>query len=1021
MMKSIRLSLYLVISLSILILFPQDNTAQTEAALVYPGEDGRLVYVKHANVEESNLDNMVIDYSHCGFMGGGVAIPDIPVMATVYPQFGDDQQRIQEAIDYVSGLEPDKNGYRGAVLLKAGTYELGNSLQSFNDALQIKTSGVVLRGEGQGPGGTILRTAYETKHQVIATRPQRPSIGTSNLTRIADPYVGSGVFGFHVEDASAYQAGDTIFVRFTPNQAWFDETYANAYMGDGDIDWDAGTYTIKYERIITNVEIDSITIHSPVIMPMQTSLGGGEIVKLSLSQERLNRVGVENMRLIGTGITPTCPADDPNRLQTAIHFEYTENSWIRDITVLHTSNSLFKMWDAHHVTIEDCASLDPLGPKRAGYRYTFYFDAASSHNLCQRTYTYDGRHDYVLGPRIPGPNVFLDGVSERGGTQGPHQRLATGTLFDNLKLQSLIALEHRNGSGSGHSWAGMQSTIWNTESPSVICDAPVGHMNYAIGNTGTEILSGYINNTQPGVYRGHYDSHGEHVVPRSLYLKQLEDRLGTSSVGNITIPEQLDGVIYDMIESWKGEGALEETGTASMVSPTDLTVSDLGTTEGSEYIEFQWTDNVPDETKFILERSADGGVTFTQVAELAANSKTFRDEDILQDTYHYRLKAVNDLLESGYVYLFADLFDEALYATVTFRVDMQEINDLFDGGDVWMVDHMDDARFEMTDEDTDSIYTLALSFMVGKNLAYSFAYQDGADSATNIVMETVTGDCLNSEGTRHLVVTSEDIVLPPNLFGSCDVALPDGTDVTDLEGTIIFGSNDDEQWIDAENGSGSPPNERVEKLIDNDIETKYLVRAVYSWVEIKTNRFVKLNGYTITSANDAPERDPRAWELRGWNRETETWETLHEVNNNPVWESRHKIRVWNIENDQWYHRHRLYIQGINGDIQGLMQMAELQLFGEAGDYTGTRNVTQDPAMVWPNPASDQLHMMWPVQGNVTVELYDVSGKKVLDKIHRDGSASSFSMDVSSLNAGMYILRLMNADEIVVKKILVDQH
>lgn len=1018
-MKNICASLTLFILISLQFLSPSNATAQTEASLVYPGDDGRLVYVKHANIQESNQDNMVIDYSHCGFMGGGVAIPEIPVKATVYPQFGDDQARIQKAIDYVSGLDPDENGYRGAVLLKAGTYELGKSLQSGSDALQIRTSGVVLRGEGQGADGTILKTAFETKHQVISTRPQRPGISTSNLTRISDTYVGSGVFGFHVEDASAYQAGDTIFVRFTPNQSWFDDTYANAYMGDGDIDWDAGTYTINYERIITNVENDSITVHSPVIMPMQTSLGGGEIVKVSLSQERLNRVGVENMRLIGTGITPSCPADDPNRLKTAVHFEYTENSWIRKVTVLHTSNSLFKMWDSHHVTIEDCASLEPLGPKRAGYRYTFYFDAASSHNLCQRTYTYDGRHDYVLGPRIPGPNVFLDGVSEQGGTQGPHQRLATGTLFDNLKLQSLIALEHRNGSGSGHSWAGMQSTIWNTESPSVICDAPAGHMNYAIGNTGTEILSGYINNTQPGVYRGHYDAHGEHVIPRSLYLKQLEDRLGISAVENITMPEQLEGTIYDMIESWKGDGALNGSGTATLASPTDLSVSDLGTAEGLEYIELQWTENVPDETMFILERSADGGVTYTPLAELAANATTFRDEDILQDTYHYRLKAANDLLESGYVYLYADLYDEALYATVTFRVDMKEINDLFHGGDVWLVDRLDDARFEMTDADADSVYTLDLTFMVGKNLAYSFAYQDGADSAANIVMETITGNCVNNEGARHLDVTSDDIVLPPNLFGSCDVALPEGTDVTDLEGTLIFGSNDDEPWIDGDNGSGSPPSEGVEKLIDNDPETKYLVRAVYSWVEIKTNRFVKLNGYTITSANDVPERDPRNWDLRGWNSETETWENLHEVNNNPVWENRYKIRVWNIENDQWYHRHRLYIQGINGDIQGLMQMAELQLFGEAGDFTGTRNVTPDPAMIWPNPASDQMHIAWPVQGNLRVELYDVSGKKVLEENYQDGSLSSFSIDVSSLNAGMYILRMMHADEMKVSKIVID--
>jgi len=997
------------------------NTAlgQPDPTLVYPGENGKLVYVKHANTQESNTDNLVIDYSHCGFMGGGVAIPDVPVKATVYPRFGDDQERIQAAIDYVSGLEPDENGYRGAVLLKAGSYELEKALLPGDDALQIKTSGVVLRGEGQGPGGTVLRTSFEKKHQVIATRPQRPSIGTSNKTRISDPYVGSGVFGFHVEDASGYTAGDTIFVRFTPNQAWLDEIYANAYMSTGDLDWDIGTYTINFQRIITHVEGDSITIHSPVILPMQTKFGGGEIVKLNFSHKRLSRVGVENMRLVGTGITPTCPADDPNRLQTAVHYEYTEHSWIRGVTVLHTSNSLFKMWDAHYVTIEDCASIEPLGPKRAGYRYTFYFDAAASHNFCQRTYTDDGRHDYVLGPRIPGPNVFLDGVSQRGGTQGPHQRWATGTLFDNLKLESLIALEHRGSSGSGHSWAGIQSTIWNTESPNIICDTPTGHMNYAIGNTGTEVLSGYINNTRPGVYRGYYDQHGTHVGMRSLYLAQLDDRLGAGGVENITIPEQRAGNIYDMLLDWKGNGKLTEAGIAQLASPVNLSMSDLDPTEGSQYIELQWTDNVPNETQFILERSADGGTTFDQLAALPANTVSYRDEDIGQDSYHYRLKAVNETLESGYVYLFADLFDEALYAIITFRVNMMEVEDRYEGGDVWLMTNAGGTRTEMTGDDKDSIFSLAQSFMVGKNLSFKFAYQDGADSASNIVTEQISGDCANSEGFRTLSVPGDDRVLDAFLFGSCDVALPPGTDVTDLDGTVIFGSNDDEPWIDGENGAGSPPGERVEKLIDNDVETKYLVRAVSSWVEVKLNRYAKINGYTITSANDVPGRDPRDWKLRAWDEETERWNTLHSVADNPAWENRFKTRVWNFENEAWYARYRLYISDINGDTQGLMQMAELQLFGDVGEPTGLGTSPLTGISVYPNPAKEHLNIEWPgMSGALTIEVFSITGKKVYTADYHSVDHTIIQLDLAAYAPGMYLLRMVNGKQGMTKKFLV---
>ncbi|MDA3823887.1 MAG: T9SS type A sorting domain-containing protein [Bacteroidales bacterium] len=1018
-MRSNNYYTLLFLSLCWFLFFATNAFTQDESVLVYPGDDGKLVYEKHANTAESNKENIIVDFSNCGYMGGGVEIPNVPVKITVYPMFGDDRQRIQEAINYVSGLEADENGFRGAVLLKAGTYELYDGVGG-GDALQIKVSGVVLRGEGQGSNGTILKTSSESKHQMIATRPENRGISTSNKTKIKDPYVGSGRLGFHVEDASGYAVGDIIYVRFTPNQTWLDETYANAYMGDGDLDWDTGTYTISYERTITDITNDSISIHSAIILPMQTKFGGGEIEKITITRERLKNIGVEHMRLIGTGITPTCLTDDPNRLKTAVHFDYTEHSWIRGITVLHTSNSLFKTWNSHYITIEDCSSIAPLGPKRAGYRYTFYFDAASSFNLCQRTFTDDGRHDYVLGPRIPGPNVFLDGRATRGGTEGPHQRWSTGTLFDNLKLSSLIALEHRGTSGSGHSWAGIQSIIWNTESPTIICDAPSGHMNYAIGHIGTEVLSGYINNTKPGVYRGYYDHHGSHVSTRSLYLKQLEDRLGAEAVMNIAIPEQLDGDIYDMLDAWQGKGKLTEYNMTIMNAPTDLAMVDLEYNESSKFIKLQWTDNVPDETMFILERSSDGGESFEMLEELEANIVQYLDTDIQQSTYHYRIKAKNDILESTYCNLFTDLLDKGLYGEISFSVDMQEITDLYEGGDVWLVSNEGAVRQKMTD-DNDGIYTLSLSLMVDRIFQYNYAYQNGADSANNIVLERFSGDCINNQGFRHVVVASDGLELSPNLFGTCDVALPEGDDITDLDGTLIFGSNDDEPWIDGDNGAGSPDGERIEKLIDNDINSKYLVRDVYSWVEVKTRNYTKLNGYTITSANDDPTRDPRKWNLKAWNSETESWDIIHPVVDNPIWESRLKTRVWTFDNELWSHRYRMYISGLNGNEQNLMQMAELQLFGEVGDFTFIQENAIFDVQVYPNPVKDYLNIKLkdPVDKNIGLEIYDISGKRVfVSELYADGG-SSFQLNITAFSSGFYVLRLVLGETTYTGKILIE--
>ena len=77
--------------------------AQPYSSLVYPGPDGKLEYAGYANEAQTSMGNRVIDYSHAGYQGGGVAIPWVPVVMELEPTPGesDDFRRIQDAIDYV--------------------------------------------------------------------------------------------------------------------------------------------------------------------------------------------------------------------------------------------------------------------------------------------------------------------------------------------------------------------------------------------------------------------------------------------------------------------------------------------------------------------------------------------------------------------------------------------------------------------------------------------------------------------------------------------------------------------------------------------------------------------------------------------------------------------------------------------------------------------------------------------------------------------------------------------------------
>src|SRR5262249_246801 len=114
---------------------------------VYPGDDGKLVYLA------DEQGNQIPDFSNVGYGSGIVDIPDVPVQIALQadPGSDDDGPRIQDAIEQVSSRPQDENGFRGAVLLQAGEYRIGGTLF-------VRASGVVLRGEGQDPDtGTVLR------------------------------------------------------------------------------------------------------------------------------------------------------------------------------------------------------------------------------------------------------------------------------------------------------------------------------------------------------------------------------------------------------------------------------------------------------------------------------------------------------------------------------------------------------------------------------------------------------------------------------------------------------------------------------------------------------------------------------------------------------------------------------------------------------------------------------------------------------------------------------------------------
>ena len=106
--------------------------------------NGRLRY------QTDDHGDRIMDFSHAGYMGGGVALPDVPVKATVNPPAA---RTTPPRFRRRSTKSPScrwTDGFRGAVLLAPGHVHV-------RESITISASGVVLRGSGSGEDGTTIK------------------------------------------------------------------------------------------------------------------------------------------------------------------------------------------------------------------------------------------------------------------------------------------------------------------------------------------------------------------------------------------------------------------------------------------------------------------------------------------------------------------------------------------------------------------------------------------------------------------------------------------------------------------------------------------------------------------------------------------------------------------------------------------------------------------------------------------------------------------------------------------------
>lgn len=504
------------------------NTGSAQSSWVSVNTNQELVY------RNTPAGDRVMDFSYAGYGGGGVALPNVPVVVTVTPSGRDDTNAIQAAINQVSAM-PLIRGFRGAVQLAPGSF-------STSSALHILASGVVLRGSGSGSNGTLVNLVGDPHTFIKLGKSIKPKLAGKHV-RITDAYVPSGAMQIHVSDVKLFHVGEQVMIIRPVTKAWVQ------FLGMDNLcdrcDWLSTNRKAEYDRVIKAIDRSRklIMLDAPIPDSLDSRYlqpEGATIVR-SETGDRLQQVGVEHIHVVAPQPYPIPVQFTSNPQFMMVLISGSANAWANDLIGENFLTGVevndFSKW----VTVQDVSFINNPPSSSHGAKYFQYYISNAQLVLLNRC-TAGGAniYSYTTGALTSGPNVILNSTENDNSYLEPHMRWATGLLVDGFTAdQGGIDFMSRGRMGSGHGWTMAWGVIWNSAADTFRLQQPPGTYVWAIGNTGVIVPPHFptggpaTGRDIPNEFPATIESFGMPVSPKSLYLAQLCVRKGRAAVASL--------------------------------------------------------------------------------------------------------------------------------------------------------------------------------------------------------------------------------------------------------------------------------------------------------------------------------------------------------------------------------------------------------------------------------------------------------------------------------------------------------
>lgn len=239
------------------------------------------------------------DFSYAGYEAGEQTIPKPtgPVFqVTDYGAIPNSSKSAKAAIRKAIAAA-SVNG--GVVFFPKGQY-IAHTTGDDNESITISRSDVVIKGEGAGPGGTVLRydspmTPVNTTSPLEAGAPLfrwQSALGDKKLTVLAAD-TRPGTFTIQVQDASTIRAGDLILLNLTSTAAV--STFMEGYNPEPT--WTHITkegINFQERHQVLSVQANTVRLRECVYLPLKAAW--------NVTVERygaLTHCGVEDIHFVG--------------------------------------------------------------------------------------------------------------------------------------------------------------------------------------------------------------------------------------------------------------------------------------------------------------------------------------------------------------------------------------------------------------------------------------------------------------------------------------------------------------------------------------------------------------------------------------------------------------------------------------------------------------------------------------------------------------------------------------------------